>query len=110
MLKGKTLSFLFVLIMNLNFLVTPEYSCSQPPEYGGKGIGLANTLGNVVGNVGGVKDREMALEWSGGTSLSEMFLQMIMLTKTFYLVTWKEYIWVISAEIRKLKAWRPECK
>ena len=33
--------------------MTLEYSCGQPPEYGGKGIGLANTLGNVVGNVGG---------------------------------------------------------
>ena len=27
------------MIINLNFLVTPEYSCGQPPEYGGKGIG-----------------------------------------------------------------------
>ena len=48
----------------------------------------ANTLGNLVGNVGGgVKDGEMALGWDGGTSLSEMSLQMIMLTETFYLVT-----------------------
>ena len=38
----------------------------------------ANTLGNLVGNVGGgVKDGEMALGWDRGTSLSEMSLKMI---------------------------------
>ena len=80
------------MMINLNFLVTPEYSCSQRPEYGGKCIGLANTLGNVVGNVGGQGSRDGSVELSGGTFLSEISLQMIMLTKTFYLVTWKEHI------------------
>ena len=42
----------------------------------------ANTLGNLVGNVGGgVKDGEIALGWDRGTSLSEMSLKMIMLTE-----------------------------
>ena len=51
---------------------------------------------------GGVKDGEMALGWDGGTSLSEMSLQMIMLTKKFSLVTCKEHIWVISMQVTTL--------
>ena len=103
------------MIINLNFLVTSEYSCGQPPEYGGKGIGQGLPWemwwGTVWGSacVMGIDDREMALKPVEG-HLSDMSLQMIMLMKTFYLVTWKEHIWVISAEISKLKAWRPECK
>ena len=99
--------------------MTPEHSCGGGPRASLQNMeakvlawAWANTLGNLVGNVGGgvKEDGEMALGWDRGTSLSEMSLQMIMLTKTFYLVTWKEHIWVISAEISKLKAWRPECK
>ena len=36
--------------MILNFLVTPEYSCSQPPEYGGKEEARI-PLGDVVWNI-----------------------------------------------------------
>ena len=91
--------------MNLKFLVTPEYSCSQPPEYRGKGMYWPRiTLGNVVGNCAGLRmrtgDRRSrdGSETSGGTSLSEMSLQMIMLTKTFYLVTSVLPLWSAFAE------------
>ena len=55
------------------------WAWGQPPEYGGKGIGLG--LGQYLGKFGGgvKKDGEMALGWGDrGTSLSEMSLKMIM--------------------------------